>query len=197
MTDESLARLVWRHVKSHMARTSTSWPTFAMTVREHYEALVPPAQRTVQFSQHRDLYTRARLDAQTLRRFDLESDERWEHDIPANFVDPFVLALRDLDYADYEALETEMAARRGRLSFAVPTFGGAATLRIGAAIMRESADAVEAVAELESSNGVIDARDQRDMLTRARTEVLQMLAAGMSALQQIDAALSEQDQRKV
>lgn len=110
------SQIIWLHLHRLVNTTSAKWPTVAVAVRELYEELVPEHARHVSWSDHKDNYERARLDAQTLRRFEFEV----KYGLPAELEPAICAALKDLSYASHDELMKELAAQHGLLAARMP-----------------------------------------------------------------------------
>ena len=113
---ETRPQTIWRHAHELINRQTISWPTLATTVRAVYVELVPTAARKVEWSDNRDTFKRAELDAQTLKRF--------EHDVkfglPSELEEAMVIAMQRLDYRHQDELIRELAERYGLLAAPIP-----------------------------------------------------------------------------
>ena len=174
----SRSQVIWLHVERFIRSSACSWPTYAVTVREHYERLVDEGCRLIPWSDNRDPHTRARNDAQTLRRFQASYEHAiWAYDIPADLEEAMVFALDELGYVDYRHLMTELAGRFGMLPVMVPVAGPCSDLLVAANVMRESAEAIEAISRLTADDGQITVKDKAVDLRRAQIEIREAMAA--------------------
>lgn len=189
---ESRPQLIWRHVERFVRATSVSWPTFAATVREQYERLVPEGGRLVEWSGHRDPHKRMQLDAQTVRRFAHDyPGSKCDFDLPCEVEEALVFALGELGYADYQALLTELAERLGMLPVMIPHGATAQDLHLGAGVMKEAADAVQAIAALTADDGDISVKDKAKDLRHAQIQIREAMGMLASADQRVAAVLRE------
>lgn len=113
---ETRPQTIWRHAHELINRTTHTWPTYATTVREVYMELVPTTARRVEWSDNRDTFKRAELDAQDLKRF--EHDRKWG--LPAELEESMVIAMQRLDYRHHDELMRELAERYGMLPAPIP-----------------------------------------------------------------------------
>lgn len=151
--NETRSQIVWQHMDNFVRHSGASWPTLAAEVRWQYEARVAEPLRHIEFSQHRDLHERQRLDAQTLRRF--------EHDVkfglPADIEEACVFGLRDAGYTGFEMLLSDLAERYGLL--AAPKPMPACEVQDIGRLLKETGEAIQAVAPM-LIDGRIDDNDR-------------------------------------
>lgn len=148
----SLPQVLERHWRALIHETAMTESTFAANVREAYERLVPPHARTIEWSQHDDLVTAMRRDAEKLHRwFDCEVSARF----PIDALEAFIAAFPD----DRRfALQQEVAGRQGLLAVPMPAAGRTEDAGNLGRIGKETGEAIIAVAKL-LDDGVLDDRD--------------------------------------
>lgn len=189
---ESRPQLIWRHVHAFIHKTSTSWPTYATEVREHYEQLVPEPQRLIEFSRKADLNDRARLDAQTLRRLGPDyPNSTCEFDLPALIEEAMVRALGTLGYAHYDRLMAELAERYGMLAAVIPHGTAEDDVKSAGRLLKETGEAVTALGPLLGDNR-IDEKDDPKQLEEADRQVLEAIGALASVRERIAEARARQ-----
>ncbi|MBE9538499.1 MAG: hypothetical protein IMF06_05410 [Proteobacteria bacterium] len=177
---EPRSHVVWRHVTLFINKTGTSWPTYCADVAEHYHTTVPGPLRKVEFSLHRDPHERMRLNAQTVRRF--EHDHKFG--LPNDLEDAMVMALPQSRRFD---LQADLAARTGLLAAPIPEIGPAHDALGVAGMMRETAEAIEAIAPMLESDGVIDHKDAH-LAGHAEQQLLEAMGALRSMLARVHRA---------
>ncbi len=182
---ESRSHLIWRHTNTLINKTSLSWDSLAATVREHYEASVPVEQATIEWSQKHDAYTRARLDAQTLRRF----EHNTKHGLPAELEESLVFALQALGYVGMPDLMRDLAGRYGLLAAPIPDTEGRDGLINVARVSQQFAEALEALSPM-IADGKIDG-DDRPYARNAIHQVMDVIAESTTLVQQINSIMAD------
>lgn len=189
---ETRPHLIWRHVERFIRLTSVTWATYGTAVREQYERLVPDGARLIEWSSHRDTHERMTLDGQIVRRFAPDyPNSSCRFDIPTEVEEAMVFALGSLGYDQYQALLTELAERMGMLPVMLPQAGEVRDLHLGAAVMKEAAEAVAAVATLTGDDGEISVRDKAKDLRHAQIQIREAMAMLASADLRVSEVLSE------
>lgn len=152
-TQLTVPQVLERHWLDLLHETSVSEYVFATTVREHYERLVLPSARTIEWSNHPDPTTRMKRDAEKLSRW-FDNDVRAR--FPAEVVESFIAAFP----ADRRfGLQQELAGRQGLLVWLAPQAGvGADCDNLGRA-GKETGEAMIAVAAMLDDN-VINSLDK-------------------------------------
>ena len=157
-----------RHWRSLLHDTAVSEYVFAAEVRSQYERLVPSSARSIEWSQHDDLVTRMKRDAEKLNR--------WFRDdvharFPAEAVEAFVLAFPpDRRFV----LQQELATRQGLLVFPAITGGASADTDNLGRIAKETGEAIVALSGMLEDN-VINERDSK-LAPRVISEIDQAVA---------------------
>jgi hypothetical protein len=187
---ETRSQLIWRHANELINRSAVSWPSFATQVREIYYTNVPAHLRRVQFSDSRDIYERARLDAQELRRF--EHDRKWG--LPADLEEAMVQAMAVLEYRQMDILNRELAARYGMLPAPIPTADLVDDAEGVQGLMKETGEAIAAV--LEIAPGGITPEDA-DLAKSTLQQINEALAELVSMQARITRILPDQQAPKV
>lgn len=164
----SMPQVLERHWRDLLHGTSISEYVFAAEVRVQYERLVAVAARTIEWSQHNDLVTRMKRDAEKLNR--------WFRDdvharFPAEAIEAFILAFPpDRRFV----LQQELATRQGLLVFpAINASAHADTDNLGR-IARETGEAIVALSGMLEDN-VINERD-RELAPKAISEIDQAVS---------------------
>jgi len=165
---ETRAQVIWRHATAFINGTGISWATYSANVAEHYTGAVPDHLCLVEFSKHHDPHKRMVLDAQTVRRFEHET----KFGLPADLEDSMVMAL---PAGRRRALQAELAARTGLLATPIPEASEQANTASVASLMRETAEAIEAIAPM-LQDGRIDHNDAH-LAGHAERQILEALAA--------------------
>lgn len=167
----TLAHLLEQHWRRLMHETAVSEFAFAASVREAYEAGVPPHARSVEWSTHPDPVSRMRRDAEKLNRwFRDDVSARFPVDVLEAFVAAFPPDRRF-------ALQELLASRQGMLIYplprAVPGADGDNLGRIG----KETGEAIVALSAM-LADGAIDERDAAlaDMVIEQINEAMAVLA---------------------
>lgn len=178
---ESRAQLIWRHVYQFIHSTGISWPSYADTVRDIYEATIPEHTKHIEWSNQRDMHTRMRLDAQTLRRFEYDA----KFGLPCDLEESLVLALRRHQYRDHDALMRDLAGRYGLLAARLPADSDG-TANIGD-LSIQFGEAVQALGPMLADGQI----DENDVIyaRRASRELLDVIAAANTLLHQVDQLL--------
>lgn len=164
----TMPQVLERHWRALLHETSISEYVFAAEVRAQYERQVAPAARSIEWSQHDDMVTRLKRDAEKL--------SRWFRDdvharFPAEAVEAFVLAFPpDRRFA----LQQELASRQALLVIpAINSSASADTDNLGR-IAKETGEAIMALSSMLDDNR-IDEHD-RDIAPKAVAEIDQAVA---------------------
>lgn len=148
----SLPAVLRRHWQALLAETSVSEAAFAREVREQYALLVPAQAQSVEWSQHADLVTQMRRDAEKLHRW---FDDAVVARFPLEALEAFIAAFP----AERRfALQQEIAGRQGLLAVPMPAAGRGEDAGNLGRIGKETGEAIIAVAKL-LEDGVLDERD--------------------------------------
>lgn len=166
--EESRSQVVQRHVTRYLNETRTSMESFAADVASHYCSATPAAVRDIRFHSGGDAYKDMRANGQLVRRF-LEGNPRMPVDIEESMVGALPVDRR-------AALVGDLAARYGLLAAPIPVPGRSATACSAGRLMKETGEAIEAIASLLDDD-VIDDRDR----PQAR-HVLQQINEAMAEL---------------
>lgn len=164
----TMPQVLEQHWRSLIHETSVSEYVFATDVRGHYERLVPPSARSIEWSQHPDPTTRMKRDAEKL--------SRWFNDdvharFPAEAIEAFILAF---PVERRFVLQQELAARQGLLAVPVPHTGAGADADNLGRIGKETGEAIIALSRMLVDNR-IDSHD-KTLATKAIRELDQALA---------------------
>lgn len=178
---ETRTHTVFRHVGQYVRATGTSWPSLATEVRERYEGRTPAAQRRIGWSNLKDAYDRARLDAQTLRRFEDET----AHGLPADLEEAIVYALPP---AWRQRLRHDLFARYEALDVRIPDTSGGRDAADYGTLAREFGEAAEAIAQLLADDGRIGPSD-RTLAPEALRQVDDLVAAALAFRARLEAVL--------
>lgn len=139
-TIEPRAALIARVTREALRATGGTLRAFAAAVAEGYRARTHSEDRAVEFHESKDPYADERANAQIVTRM-LNGETR----LPADLEEAWVLALPEPHRG---RLLTKLASRYGLLAVPMAEVGSDdATLRV-CALLRETAEAVQAVAPL-------------------------------------------------
>lgn len=165
----------WRSLRRE---TSVSDYVFAAEVRSHYERLVPPSARSIEWSQHPDITTCMRRDAEKLNRwFDDDVHARFPAEVIEAFIEAFPVERR-------LTLQQELAKRQGLLVWLMPQAGAGADCDNLGRASKESGEAMIAVAAMLDDN-VIDKLD-KDKAENAVTQINEALAVWIEVRTRIE-----------
>ena len=166
----TMPQVLERHWRSLVHETSISEYVFATAVRDHYERLVSPPARTIEWSQHPDPTTRMKRDAEKLGRwFDQDVHARF----PVEALEAFILAFPQEHLRRFK-LQQELAGRQDLLAVPMPHAGAGADADNLGRIGKETGEAIIALSRMLVDNR-IDGND-RTLATKAIRELDQALA---------------------
>ena len=174
----TLPQVLERHWRGLRHETSISEYVFAAEVRRHYERLVPSSARSIEWSQHPDITTRMRRDAEKLNRwFDDDVHARF----PAEAIEAFIAAF---PVERCFALQQELAGRQGLLAVPIPQAGDSADAENLGRIGRETGEAIIALSRM-IEDGRIDKHDAK-AAPRALREIDQAVAVLIEMRERIE-----------
>lgn len=164
----TMPQVLEQHWRSLMHETSVSEYVFATDVRGHYERLVPPSARSIEWSQHPDPTTRMKRDAEKLSRwFNDDVHARFPAEAQEAFIAAFPVERRF-------TLQQELARRQDLLAVKMPKAGaGADTDNLGRA-GKETGEAIIAVSQMLDDNEINEL--DKDKALKAISEIDQALA---------------------
>ena len=174
----TMPQVLEQHYRRLLHETSISEYVFATEVRDHYELLVPPSARSIEWSQHPDPTTRMRRDAEKLSRW-------FRDDVHARFpVEALEAFITAFPVERRFALQQELAERQDLLAVPMPhDMAGADAANLGR-VAKEAGEAIVALSEM-FKDGRIDMRDA-GLAPAALNEIEQALAALVEMRERIE-----------
>lgn len=174
----TMPQVLERHWRSLIHETSISEYVFATDVRDHYERLVSPPARTIDWSQHPDPTTRMKRDAEKLSRwFDQDVHARF----PAEAIEAFIAAF---PVERRFVLQQKLAERQDLLAVHMPhDMAGADAANLGR-VAKKAGEAIIVLSEM-LKDGRIDVRDA-SLAPAALNEIEQALAALVEMRERIE-----------
>lgn len=174
----TLPQVLERAWRSLRHETSISEYVFAAEVRNHYERLVPASARSIEWSQHPDITTRMRRDAEKLSRW-FDDDVRAR--FPAEAIEAFIAAF---PLARCSTLQQELAKRQGLLVWRMPEAGAGADCDNLGRAGKETGEAMIAVAAMLDDNAIN--KLDRDKAENAITQINEALAVWVEVRTRIE-----------
>lgn len=174
----TLPQVLERHWRGLRHETSISEYVFAAEVRRHYERLVSSSARSIEWSQHPDITTRMRRDAEKLNRwFDDDVHARF----PAEAIEAFIAAF---PVERRFTLQQELAGRQGLMVWQMPQPGASADCDNLGRAGKESGEAMIAVAAMLDDNAIN--KLDRDKAENAITQINEALAVWVEVRTRIE-----------
>lgn len=144
----TVPRVLEQHWRSLIHETSVSEYVFVSEVRSHYEQLIPPYARSIEWSQHPDITTRMKRDAEKLSRwFDKDVHARF----PVEAIEAFIVAF---PVERRFALQQELAKRQDLLAVKMPKAGAGVDVEHLGRLGKETGEAIIAISQMLDDNKI-------------------------------------------
>lgn len=169
------------HIRTAIAHSGLSLRSYATAVAAHYLASVPLHARGVAFHDGGDVHADQKANAQLISRM-VDGTVR----MPIELEESLILSL-PISYQ--KAAQRELAERLGLLAAPLPSSDGARDHVAPAELMRETGEALTALAAIISANGRAALADTR----RAVKELRDVQAMATSLIDQLVTATAQGD----